>query len=108
VDNDGEVGDVSENQDERRRKLQRELEGVQREATSALAAAEGGPAAQGQLESSADALAVVENAYAITQRIEGALRMAVEAAYDAGHSWNEIGLVLDMDREEAEKRYGGS
>lgn len=92
--------------DERRRKLLRELEGIQREATIALSAVEGGPPAAGQHESSADALAVVENAHAIAQRIEGVLRMAVEEARDDGHSWNEVGLVLDLDRDEAEDRFG--
>lgn len=97
---------MSASHDERRRKLLRELEGIQREATNALSAVEGGPPAQGQHESSADALAVVENAYAIAQRIEAVLQMAVEEAQEDGHSWNELGLVLDIDRVEAEKRYG--
>lgn len=108
MDNDGgEIETMSDTHDERRRKLLRELERIQRSATNALSGVEGGPPAAGQHESSADALAVIESVYAIAQRIDDVLRMAVGEASEEGHSWNEIGLVLDIDREEAKKRYGG-
>lgn len=51
-------------------------------------------------------LDIVEAAHAMNQVIEQLLRMTVANASDAGHSWAEIGMVLDTDRETAREMYG--
>lgn len=83
---------VAEGREVRRRRLQRELEAIRRNVSGAL-------------HGEGDALALVEAVHAIHQEVNGLLDLAVAEARDDGFSWAEIGMALDLEREQVAERF---